>query len=505
LIETPFWKAMGHDFVTSIPIRKLRPPSDLRFQRKPKGYIYLRASLLDDVEGIEISNWLKTNAPPNVTAVAIEAVVVKARRLQGNLDDNAFTQNSMFRHLSQAAQLEILDQLQRLDTRMATATRNARNPMVGGNSRLIDETFTAMQNGTHAAEISIATPLLLDSNSDVSNRALREAHKISPTTLESISLHELVLEPAQLARASYEINRFNGSISYSALDERFVHGTIGEHRVLIDFFEYDADDNGDPYPETIEQVEKMCELLCHSKDLGFHILPGMGYVHESHSNRFGVVFRLGPGQHAPPVTLQSLYQKYPYMSLSHRVTIAAAIATAVENLHRVEWIHKGIRSDNICFFHPADEDQDGPNLSSPWLFGFEYARAMASGTKLEEDHSELRNLYRHPQRWSKPQERFTRAHDLYSLGVVLLEVADWSEVSSIVKSAKDRVNPQKCRARLEDKLGRHAKHKIGNVFAGAIAACFEYEAKIRGRSVYEMQVLFQRSVVNPLRAIAGKV
>jgi hypothetical protein len=508
VIETPFWKPMGSEFVTSIPIKKLQPPSDPRFRRKPAGYIYFRTSLLDDLEGIEIANWLKTNAPPNVTAVAIEAVVVKARRLQGNLDQNAFSPNSIFRSLSEATQLEILGQLQHLDTRMVHARQNAQNPRVGGNSRMIDETFKAIQNGVDSADISISTPLLLESDRDISSQTSDERDQLSPTTLEALSLHELILEQSQVVGGSFKISRFSGAISYRATDDRFAHGTMNDHKVIIDFFEYDPDENGDPYPETVEQVENMSRLLCHGKGIGFHILPGLGFIHESHTNRFGVVFRLSSEQaktQSPPVALRSLYKKYPYLSLSSRVTIACAIATAIENLHRVEWIHKEIRSDNICFFSPADDEQNSISISSPWLFGFEYARAMASGTKLEEDHSEIRNLYRHPQRWSRPQEKFTRAHDIYALGVVLLEIADWSEVGAIVTAAKDRYNPQKCRARLEYKLKKHAEHKIGNVFAQAITACFEYETKLDKLNVYEMQLLFQKSILGPLKAIAGKI
>ncbi|CAN9458410.1 unnamed protein product [Alternaria alternata] len=439
--ETPFWKAMGSGFVTSIPIKKLQPPLDPRFRRKPAGYIYFRASLLDDLEGIEIANWLKTNAPPNVTAVAIEAVVVKARRLQGNLDQSAFSPNSVFRSLSEATQLEILSQLQRLDTRMINAKQNAQNPIVRGNSHMIDETFKAIQNGAESADISISTPLLLESNGDILSRTPDERDQLLPTTLEALSLHELILEPPQAVRGSFEICRFNGAISYRETGDRFAHGTMNDDKVIVDFFEYEPDENGDPYPETVEQVERMSKLLCHGKGLGFHILPGVGFIHESHTNRFGVVFRLGSEQakkQSPPVTLRSLYKKCPYLSLSHRVIIACAIATSIENLHRVEWIHKEIRSDNICFFIPADDEHNDTSIQSPWLFGFEYARAMASGTRLEEDHSEVRNLYRHPQRWSKPQEKFTRAHDIYSLGVVLLEIADWNEVGAIVTAAKDR-------------------------------------------------------------------
>lgn len=118
------------------------------------------------------------------------------------------------------------------------------------------------------------------------------------------------------------------------------------------------------------------------------------------------------------------------MPLGHRIQLACALIAALESFHRVGWVHKAFKPENIFFWtrilplHNAEDATggagmeyiiDGFDLAIPYLFGFEYARAEAAGTKLAEDHSLQNNLYRHPDRWSRPMEKFIKAHDVYSL------------------------------------------------------------------------------------------
>lgn len=513
--ETPFWDSLGSDTVTGISIKRLNPPSYLGFTKKPIGYVFLRASLLDDLDGLQISEWLKTNAPKNISAVHIEAIVLKARRLQKNLDHDAFPPNSVLRKLSQSAQSEVLKELQSLDTVMAASVRNAQNALVKSDSDSISNTLDAIQASTDAASTSIETPILLDLGKEDMNQAVSDENILYPDALESISLRNRIIATGKEYATSFNIPRRN--IKFPNTLDRFNRGRIDDQNVLLEFFEYISDPDGDPFPETIHQLEQMTALLCHNKRLSFRILPCLGYVHDEVNYRFGLAFQLGLKHNATrlqPVTLQSLYTTHRRVSLSQRVEIAYALVTALENFHRVGWVHKEVRSDNICFLVSTQSKTDNTendidiniDFSSPWLFGFEYARAADAGTKLEEDHSHTRNLYRHPQRWSRPTVKFTRSHDIYSLGIVLMEIASWREVSQIASvSPSQRIVPEVFRENLMKKLKRDIPHQVGDVFTGTITACFDFEEKMVGMSEFKMQRFFQKSILGHIKKVVGQV
>ncbi|KAJ5735099.1 uncharacterized protein N7483_000224 [Penicillium malachiteum] len=67
-----------------------------------------------------------------------------------------------------------------------------------------------------------------------------------------------------------------------------------------------------------------------------------------------------------------------------------------------------------------------PSSSHAFLVGFDAFRATSTGTIMGGDMSWDRNVYRHPSRQDRdPTERYRMQHDIYSLGVCLLEIGLW--------------------------------------------------------------------------------
>ncbi|RYP47071.1 hypothetical protein DL768_006798 [Monosporascus sp. mg162] len=115
-------------------------------------------------------------------------------------------------------------------------------------------------------------------------------------------------------------------------------------------------------------------------------------------------------------------------SLSDRLKLMRTLTHCIERLHAVGWLHKGLCSDNILFFHGAKADID---LSEPYLSGFDYSRSAAASSLSEVPASSslLDGIYRHPNvqgqypiEGSSEREGFNRYHDIYSLGIVMLEM-----------------------------------------------------------------------------------
>lgn len=428
--ETPIHTDFAQNVPTSITLQRLRAPQHQGFIPKPSSVVMFRASLTGDPTGMQIAQWLKTYPPKNVTAVDIEAVVLKARRLQGLVDENAFPPTSMFRKLSIPAQQEILRQLQGLNSVVSASSSCAHNQTIVSNAEGIETHHDRIQAQVSAVCTAIETPVLLEMNPTDLKAAGSNEEVIIAEAAEAVCLRQYLLDTKAILD--------DLEVPYSELkvpgnESRMRIGSIKNKTVLVEFFEYFPDLNsGEPYKETVQQLQKMCNLLCQPKRTSFHILPCVGYVHDKVSLKFGLVFE-PPQEHyaaMPPVKMSDLYQRYRLVPLGHRIRLASALAVALENFHRVGWVHKALRPDNIFFlpFQPTSAGASSAKVNSQpmapvgtidlallHLFGFEYARAEAAGTRLDEDHVLRNNLYRHPDRWSRPIEKYVKAHDVYAL------------------------------------------------------------------------------------------
>src|SRR5262249_5202138 len=109
------------------------------------------------------------------------------------------------------------------------------------------------------------------------------------------------------------------------------------------------------------------------------------------------------------------------VSLSAITRIAKQLVRSVSYIHTCDFVHKDIRPENILVF----SSNESP-LGSSFLLGFNQFRNANFQTNLFGDPAWHRNLYRHPQRQGAfVQERYMMQHDIYSLGVCLLEIGLW--------------------------------------------------------------------------------
>ena len=130
--------------------------------------------------------------------------------------------------------------------------------------------------------------------------------------------------------------------------------------------------------------------------------------------------------------------------LDSRFAVAQSISTALFFLHSVDFVHKSITSYNILMLERPglDAAQRFPHaMGNPFLVGLESLRsdfglsdqangALPSSTK----------IYQHPDRvFSAPPPRYSKAHDVYSLGMVLLEVGLWRPLERYEKDLLDPV------------------------------------------------------------------
>ncbi|KAH6697422.1 hypothetical protein F5X68DRAFT_272349 [Plectosphaerella plurivora] len=105
-------------------------------------------------------------------------------------------------------------------------------------------------------------------------------------------------------------------------------------------------------------------------------------------------------------------------SLSRRIAVAHSLARSVSSIHTFEFVHKNIRPESVLLLG------DDVDAGATFLLGFDSFREADGATYLlGDDVSWDRNLYRHPTRHGNfITERYRMHHDVYSLGVCLLEL-----------------------------------------------------------------------------------
>ncbi|OIW33644.1 hypothetical protein CONLIGDRAFT_186695 [Coniochaeta ligniaria NRRL 30616] len=228
----------------------------------------------------------------------------------------------------------------------------------------------------------------------------------------------------------------------------------GEKRVWVEWKEYERqkpDDSSPPKEVIIERVRKLAALLNHSpKPEAFRTPHCLGFFDKASRSpdgeddedaldlRLGLIFQrpLDESLDAslPPVSLRELLVSVRRPRVTERIKLALAISNCLLYLHAVNWLHKGLRSHNIVFFQTTKGQVD---YSKPYLSGFDFSRPARPEemTDIPGDDAEF-DLYRHPQAQStNPGERarFKKSFDIYSLGVLLVEIAHWDTIDRILR------------------------------------------------------------------------
>jgi len=161
----------------------------------------------------------------------------------------------------------------------------------------------------------------------------------------------------------------------------------------------------------------------------------LGYIkilHTDNATRFGIVFEepLIHGAESKIATLQDLLERQLHPSLSVRLGLCTVLARCVHSFHAVNWVHKALRPENILFFSSSEL----PSLNEPFLSGFELSRPSIMDQLTEKlGFDPIKDIYRHPNAQSSQTDgKYRKSYDIYSLGVLMIEVALWKRIEDLV-------------------------------------------------------------------------
>ncbi|KAH7009273.1 uncharacterized protein B0I36DRAFT_356760 [Microdochium trichocladiopsis] len=118
-------------------------------------------------------------------------------------------------------------------------------------------------------------------------------------------------------------------------------------------------------------------------------------------------------------------------TLEGRYRLAHAIADGLLSLLSVSWVHKSFCSWNILLFR-SRIGHGAIDFAQPLIVGFGVARHEKPGevTIDTRDLDSPLRLWQHPDLRGSTHVRFQPKHDIYSLGLVLFEIAMWQDLPS---------------------------------------------------------------------------
>ncbi|KAL0574988.1 hypothetical protein V5O48_006976 [Marasmius crinis-equi] len=281
----------------------------------------------------------------------------------------------------------------------------------------------------------------------------------------------------------------------------------------------------------LTRLHRLMTLLHTSADSDRGMLPAcIGYWSED--NSWCLVYRIPflPSSTVPPQVEGSLTTAQP-LSLLHllqsstfrpalerRLNLACGLAAVLSRLYGGQWLHKGIRSENIVF--PWSSPSPFYDISRPVIVGFEYSRQYTEPASIDfvvQDFSQA--ISRHPDYQGDAVNRsgYRLSYDIYSFGLLLAEIAWWvplekiyqdvtrkKTASSSSKASVVEYDAPQARAFMEEivrKVGKEMSFRVGTVYQKVIEWCLK-----QGRLAFvddkELVVDFYSNVVVPLETIS---
>jgi len=274
-------------------------------------------------------------------------------------------------------------------------------------------------------------------------------------------------------------------------------GRTTETPVLVEYATYDATYRSTGVSPPTERLERLLSILTKlSNSQSFHgTLKCLGYFEDHRQPRFGLVFELptsvysGPSdshksvEELRPVTLLSVLQtgsKSLHNSnsatppLEDRFRLAFTLALTFSKIHADHFVHKDINSSNILVFKKSKRQSANTRalqytLRSPVICSFD----LFSEYDIEPTSTmPTLNIYRHPEdpKFTGAQDALYGPHfDMYSLGLILLEIGLWQPLGDLWKP-KYTLNDFK--RRIEDVYIRKLASKCGTAYMQVVRDCF---------------------------------
>lgn len=244
-----------------------------------------------------------------------------------------------------------------------------------------------------------------------------------------------------------------------------------------------------PSPERYDelmQVQPMATLA----DLGSTYLGTLklkGWIEDTHRGGTALVYEiplpdLGPSHGSRKLKIATLLSFLYHgadtdstnmPSLEDRFRLAFNLASSLLHLHAKKVFHRNINSRNVIFF--TNDETEVSGLAKPWKKGIIRRPFFTSFDQSSEDYGDVEepfisNIYRHPSYERGQRSRFKAVYDIYSLGLILLEVGLWMPISKLWKTRYTRAQ---FKNRLQTIYTKKLSGKCGTNYMRVVEFCLK--------------------------------
>jgi len=253
----------------------------------------------------------------------------------------------------------------------------------------------------------------------------------------------------------------------------------GDHQTVILEDKFYASNNEEEFTE--KRVQEIAQILGTTpKPEKLRILDCLGYTPIRQKQCFAFIYSFPPGVNTiqAPISLADLLPSGSHSlqkpSLGTRFAMSCSLASSLLLLQACGVLHKALKAENIVFFKfSGATDYD---LTRPYIVGFDFARLLPS--RFASDRSEILKdglTYAHPSYDFTRKQRYVEIFDIYSLGLLLVQVALWKDLSVILQDIANSLGRELHeRADLQSIIVeeiRQLESEVGEIFTRAAARC----------------------------------
>ncbi|KAK6080564.1 hypothetical protein SCUP234_05110 [Seiridium cupressi] len=443
----------------------------------------------------EIARWLGADTPQIVSKLVFQTTAHISTAIQRMQDEP----ESIARHLDPASREEITrvwnEVVDLVERYHATEHGEPHQQPSLPNKRRRAHSFLRQLAFCNDSILNTIERNLLQAQG-VQNDLIAIDEAIADNAVQALGL----VEQFQIRRiiCQSEIQHVTGS------DQTVPRAHANETGAVIEGKEYGPYLDPAELPSLVERVRLLAELLRTPESTGFRSLKCLGWEHFHLENKFALYFEIPSGYNSRNNNYETLYSvirnvKSPLRpSMDDRIAIALGMATAIQKWHSVGWVHQGISSHNIIFFR--SEITGHIDYLHPFLHGFDFARPDSDSSIGRALDDVAFNVYRHPHRQGTARKGHRKVHDLYSLGVVMLEIGLWQTAASML-DRKREYQPFEIQKVLQNACSDRLAHYAGVSYQSAVTTGLDsmFEVGVDNETGSNLARAFEVKVMQMIR------